>query len=52
MKKLPIILLSSVLAVILVSASANATIIQDNYVGSDDHGYDDVIGEQALFGIS
>ena len=42
--------MSAILA-LAVAQPANATLIMDTYIGGDDHGYGDVIGDEAIFGI-
>jgi len=47
LKRIPGLILSA--AFLLAAGQASATIIQDNYIGSDDHGYGDVIASSSEY---
>lgn len=42
--------MTAILAIPMIQ-SAHATLINDDYIGGEDHGYGDVIGNEAIFGV-
>jgi hypothetical protein len=50
-KQLVQMLIAPALLGLILVAPAQATTVMDNYIGSNDHGYGDVIGDASIYGI-